>query len=280
MPYWPQFADTPLSESQEAELDEYFVTRATRPYDDRSWTSTSATLDSGAIRERIGLPMGSSGLTFTMFPNLSYDAALTAVQPAYDTATEWVARTIRFFRRWPRHTLVVKVHPSEHLSQPLDPMVEFLASEFDALPGNVRVIAPETRLTAHDVLAVSDIALVYTSTVGVEAAYFGKRVVNAGGGWHAGRGVSLDVNTPQQYHDVLNDLCSGRISPTTPRDVARRYAYTVFFRGVLPLHHFSFMYPNVTAVNLNRLEDLAPGKDPTMDIICRGILLDEPFLRS
>ena len=52
----------------------------------------------------------------------------------------------------------------------------------------------------------------------------------------------------------------------------------MFFRGALPIRHYSAMYPNITALHLNGLEELAPGRDAAMDVICRGILLDEPFM--
>jgi len=34
---------------------------------------------------------------------------------------------------------------------------------------------------------------------------------------------------------------------------------------------------NVTTLNIDSLADLTPGRDPSMDIICRGILRDEPM---
>ncbi|MHC4234624.1 MAG: capsular polysaccharide export protein, LipB/KpsS family [Planctomycetota bacterium] len=279
MPLWPRWRDVPLTENQEAELAEYFQGRATNPYQDWSWASTVPLQDPADIRRKMGLPPHPSGLTLAMFPNLGYDAAVTTTRPTYDTAAEWVAETIRFFERWPQHHLIVKAHPAErYRHQPaLDPTAEFLAATFDTLPHNILVIPPESSLTAHDVLRVLDVALVYTSTVGVEAAYFGKPVVNVGGGWHAGRGFSIDVNTPQRHFEVLSEICSGRLSPAAPRELGRRYAYSLFFRSTLPIGHFRAMYPRVTGLSLTNLQDLAPGREPTMDIICRGILSDEPF---
>jgi len=280
MPLWPKWKDIPLTESQNAELDEYFSRRAARPYEDHSWTSTAPIADPADIRRQIGLPSSRSGLIFAIFPNLSYDAKLTTRCPTYDTAAEWVAETIRFFEPWPQHHLVVKIHPSERIQQALDPTLDYLADNFPALPDNVHVLPPETHLMAQDVLRVADVALVYTSTVGVEAAYLGKPVVNVGGGWHAARGYTMDVTRPEQYLDILADICAGRRSCDPPKELGRRYAYAVFFRSLLPIRHFSAMYPRITGLHLNSLHDLAPGRDPTMDVICRGVLLDEPFCRE
>ena len=60
-------------------------------------------------------------------------------------------------------------------------------------------------------------------------------------------------------------------------ELARRYAYSLFFRIALPIRHFRAMFPNITGLHLESLSDLAPGQDPSIDLACRGILLDEPF---
>lgn len=277
IPLWPTWKDVPLTDRQNAELDEYFAQRATRPYSDQNWTDITPVDDTTEIRREIGLEPDAPGLVFAMFPNLSCDAAVTSTRPIYDTAAEWVAQTIRFFESQQQHQLIVKIHPSEKLRQALDPTMDFLAETFPSLPTNVHIVPPNSKLTAHDVLQVTDIALIYTSTVGVEAAYFGKPVVNVGGGQHAGRGFSIDAHTQAEYFETLTDICAGRVSPTGQRELARRYAYAAFFRSILPIRHYTAVFPNITSLNLDTLNDLATGCDPTMDVICRGVLLDEPF---
>jgi len=277
LPWWPQWRDVPLTPDQEAELDAYFAGRATRPYGDRAWTELTRGTDRNEVRRRIGLPATPSGLVFAMFPNLGYDAAVTTDEPTYATGAEWVVATVRYFAQRPEQYLVIKLHPAEALRAAQDSTGDALAAEFRTCPPNVHILAPHTNLTAHDVIEAADVVLVYTSTVGIEAGYLGKPVVNVGGGWHAERGISIDVTTPAQYFDLLGKICAGAV-PAVSRELARRYAYAVFFRGALPIRHYSAMYPNITALHLNGLEELAPGRDAAMDVICRGILLDEPFM--
>jgi len=279
LPQWPLWREIPLTASQETELDDYMVRRATKPYEDQDWTVTRPLVDPAEIRRQIGLPPEPSGQVFTMFPNLGYDAGMTVWRPTYDSAAEWVAQTFRFFERWPQHHLIIKVHPSESLRTALDQTTDFLAASFDARPDNLHVIPAETPLVAQDVIRVTDAVMVYTSTVAVEAAYFGKPVINVGGGWHAGRGCSIDTNEPGQYFNILTDICSGSRPLSQREELGRRYAYAVFFRSVLPIRHYSAVFPDLTELHLSSLDDLAPGRDTTMDVICRGVLLDEPFHR-
>lgn len=226
-----------------------------------------------------GRPGRGPARVFGMFPNLSYDAGLTSTDPAFPTAAEWVVQTIRFFgeRAAGDSVLVVKAHPAELERRVLDPVLSEVRRRCEVLPPNVRLIPPESTLTAHDVIRQLDVALVYTSTVAVEAAYLGKPVVLVGGGPHFGMGITHDVATPAEYFELLAEMCAGRMPPAVPRAVQERYAYAVFFRSVLPVRFYSERELNITAIHLDRLADLAPGYDESLDAICRGILLDEPF---
>jgi len=280
MPDWEWWKDVPSTAEEEAELAEYFERRAIRPYEDLAWFDISPLETASEIRQQVGLPAESTGLMFGMFPNLGCDSGVTTDCPAYDTAAEWVAESVRFFARYPQHHLVVKVHPAETCLSALDPTVDYLAATFGRLPPNIHVLPPDTSLTAHDVVSVLDIAMVYTSTVGIEAACLGKPVINVGGGRHARRGFTVDAASPLEYVNLLRAICAGRIMPLAETELARRYAYTLFFRCALPNRIYSALYPNLAELRLDSLEDLTPGREPAVDIITRGVLLDEPFCNT
>jgi hypothetical protein len=277
---WSTWRDKALTREQETELDAYFIARKTRPYENHDWTELRPTINDQDIRQEIGLPDRAVGHVFGLFPNLGYDAGLTKTRPMCETASEWVVETIRFFAAHPEHHLIVKVHPGERLRDACDPTVDLIRDTFGATPPNVHVVGPDTDLTAHDVVALLDVVVVYTSTIGLEAAYFGKPVINVGGGLHAGRGISIDCRSTESYFRLLTDICTGPAPTPARRDLARRYAYAVFFRSVLPVRFFSSVYPNVTGLHLDGLDELAPGQDDTIDTVCRGVLCDEPFHRD
>ena len=107
-----------------------------------------------------------------------------------------------------------------------------------------------------------------------EAAALGKPVMLVGGGWNSGRGFTQDVTSPQQYFELLQRLCAGTIEYEHPLELARRYAYALFFRSNIPINHYEVLDVGVTSLKINSLNDLAPGRDASMDVICRGILND------
>jgi len=60
---------------------------------------------------------------------------------------------------------------------------------------------------------------------------------------------------------------------------SRKYAYHFFFRRMIPLRSLKPLdhWP-LYHVGVSQLEDLKPGVDPGLDLICDGILSGTPFV--
>ena len=60
---------------------------------------------------------------------------------------------------------------------------------------------------------------------------------------------------------------------------ARKYAYHFFFRRMVPVPS---IVPTKAVppfrIELERLDDLLPGRQPGLDVICDGILNGSPFI--
>ncbi|MHC4211129.1 MAG: capsular polysaccharide export protein, LipB/KpsS family, partial [Planctomycetota bacterium] len=277
MPQWERWRDLPLTPEQDQALDEYLRQRATTPFDNRGEAWQVPRADPDEVRRLIGLPAEPAGRVFAMFPNLGFDAGKTSTVSAFDSAIDWILETMAFFAARPQHHLVVKAHPAERNRSARDSVLALLAQRYPTLPPNVHLIESGAGVSAHTVVRLADVALVYTSTVALEAAVLGRPVVLVGGGWNARRGFTLDVSTPAEYLEVLARLAAGEGPDPAPVALARRYAYSLFFRATIPISHVSVFDLDVASINLEGLEALAPGLDPSVDAICGSILRDEPF---
>ena len=274
---WDRWRSMPLSRAQDEALDAYLARRELTPYEFKGERWRNRVADPDAVRRTIQLPEQVGGRVVSMFPNVGFDAGKTKSRPAFDYAGDWVIETIRWFAGRGRHHLVVKVHPGEQHREARDPMAALIERRVGVLPGNVHLIGPDCGVTAQSVVRLSDVCLVYTSTVAVEAVGLNKPVVLAGGGRHAGHGVTIDVHDPAAYFDRLERITDGGERPEPPGMLGRRYAYAVFFRADIPIRHFRMLDIHVAEVLIDTLADLLPGRDPCMDALCRGVLLDEPF---
>ena len=276
---WERWRGVPLSPEEQHRLDDYLHARAHKPYDTYAapWQRTDAARRD--LARVLGLPEQRRGLVFGMFTNIGFDACVDETPASYAKPVDWIFETVEFFLRHPDHHLIIKTHPHEAWAKrpSLDRVDRLVDQRFGRLPPNIHLVPPESNIMAHAVIAVMDVGLVYSSTVTIEAAALGKPCLLTGGGPNAGKGITRDVVIGEDYAGLLAALCAGSLELQVDRELARRYAYYVFFRQSLPLSAFDVFDWDVTRINLGRLADLAPGRDAGMDAICNGILCDAPF---
>lgn len=275
---WDKWRHLKLTDEQECDLDTYLQRRETVPYEYRARYWRSSLTDPAQVWGQVGLPEDVDGLVFAMFPNLGFDAGKTkCAAAAFHSPNDWASLTVEMFKTRPEHHLILKAHPAEHYRRTRDSVLDAVIDRFDPLPPNVHLVPADTEITAQSLIRLADVALVYTSTVAVEAAALGRPVILVGGGWNAGRGIACEVRSPQEYTDLLRSILTGSYMPQANRTLARRYAYALFFRNDIPINHFCIEDVNVSDLTIKSLVDLLPSADPSMDAICRGILYDEPF---
>jgi hypothetical protein len=124
-------------------------------------------------------------------------------------------------------------------------------------------------------MAESDVVLVYTSTVGLEAAARGTPAAVAGVCHYRGKGFTTDIDQREQLARVLAEP---PVMSDGERDLARRYAYLFFERMMIP-------FPVVTRDGLRTdampasAAAIEPGADEWVDFVCDRITGREPFVR-
>ena len=275
MDSWETWKEEPLTAQQNQLLDSYLLRRECVPYEyrDQGWQATRT--DAADLADILGISnRGPQSLVFAMYPNVGFDAGKTkGVTAAFPTAKSWVQATVKVIARFPDHHLLLKQHPAKHHRVARDSSLDGL----DDLPPNIHVIPGSTEVTASAVARLSDIVLTYTSTVTAEAAALGLPVILAGGGWHSGRGIATEVETPEEYDQLIVRICTGEFMPPVDRELARRYAWALFFRNDIPVTHLRRKNLNITDICIESADDLAPGVHPSIDVICRGVLCGEPF---
>jgi len=149
------------------------------------------------------------------------------------------------------------------------------------LPENVKLIPPDSDINSYSLMKMSDFGLVYTSTTGLEMALLGKPVVAVGKVHYWNRGFTLDPKTEEEYFSMLDCLLnSGNDADIYKIDLemARRYAYFIFFKSSFALKYVnSNGFRDIPTLQLTSYDELLPGNDTVLDMICRGITEEKPF---
>ena len=216
-----------------------------------------------------------------LLTNVCWDAQLHYPANIFVDMLEWVFDTIEYFMKRPDLQLIIRVHPAEITAElpSRQRVVEEIQKRFGILPPNIFVVAPESKLNTYSLMEVCNAAIIYGTKTGVELTSLGIPVIVAGEAWIRNKGITVDPETKKGYYDVLDSLpFSNRMNEALIQR-ARQYAYHFFFRRMIPIeiirptkNAYSFSF------NVNKLDELMPGRNVGLDVICNGILSGRDFI--
>jgi hypothetical protein len=216
-----------------------------------------------------------------LLTNVMWDAQLHYPANAFPSMLDWILSTIEFFKLKPNLELIIRIHPAE-MSGTLPSrqlVVDEIKKHFDHIPNNIKIIKPNDPVNTYSLAKKCDTAIIFGTKTGVELTSMGIPTIVAGEAWVRGKGFTVDVDSPEGYLDELNKLpLKQRLSPDV-REKALKYAYHFFFRRMIPLNivkkskgHETFNYA------FDNIQDLEPGSDKGLDVICEGILTGNQYI--
>jgi hypothetical protein len=177
--------------------------------------------------------------------------------------SDWISRTVQYFAMRKDVQLVIRIHPGEQLTHGPS-MLTVIQASLPELPDHIHVIRPDEKVNTYDIMELTSLGLVYTTTTGLEMALQGIPVIVAGETHYRKARFCQAPNTWREYIDMLEtslaDLSARRLS-TEQIELAWNYAYRFFFEFPQPfpwrLLHF---WDDYKVWPLNRLLD-AEGQE-------------------
>ncbi|HZO24407.1 MAG TPA: capsule biosynthesis protein [Chloroflexota bacterium] len=268
----------PWTPAMEAQIQEYLKSRwsGTR---DWIWFHDEPDEDFAAYARDVGLDLNRP--IVALLTNVMWDAQLHYPANAFPSMLDWVLRTVEYFKSRPDLQLLIRVHPAEirGTATSRQPLVPELSRAFPELPANVFVIPPESQVSTYAAVAGANAAIIYGTKTGVELTSVGIPTIVAGEAWIRNKGLTLDASSPADYFEILARLPLAERMPPEQVERARKYAYHFFFRRMVPV---PCMIPTKAVppfkVAIDTIEDLLPGRQPGLDVICDGILTGSPFI--
>ena len=232
---WKVLGDRPLRDDQLQRLKEMYAARINA----KTWqnfTRRWQTAPSGggeATRQKLDLDDRPVILLAT---NVLGDSLTLNRQVFSQSMAEWIERAVAAFAARQDVQLVIRVHPGEVLKQDAS-MVDVINTALGEIPAHIHLIKPDEKINTYDIMDITDLGLVYTTTVGLEMAMRGIPVVLAGQTHYRGRGFTHDPDTWDAYFAILDrllgDLNSAQLSDKAV-ELAWRYAYLFFFEFPQP----------------------------------------------
>ena len=268
-----------LDDAEERRLLDFLLARR-RGEGDWAWVTPEAALrreehEADEIVATLGLDRERP--VIGLLTNVLWDAQLYYKGHAFDDMLEWLWFTIDHFAAHPEAQLLVRVHPHEVKRGNRQPVGPALRERYPVLPPNVHVVEYDSPFNTYVLMDLCRAVAIYGTKTGVELTPLGIPVIAAGDAWIRGKGLTIDVSTKDEYTTALHEAPTlERLDPATV-ELARRYAYHYFFRRMIPLTSFAAGASEPTLA-IRRLDDLAPGRDAGLDVVCEGILTGREFV--
>ena len=273
--YWER---RKLTADEEAQLQDYLDQRRLGR-GDRPWITPDAGLKRGyQQREELlrELDLDPDLPVLTLLTNVMWDAALYHEGQAFSDMLEWLWFTIEHVAARPGVQLVIRIHPHEVKAGNRQRVEREIGTRYRALPSNVRVVNFDSALNTYAIADLSRAVLIYGTKTGIELLAHGIPVVVAADSWTRNKQISLDARTRDEYASMLEQAPSLERLQGTSLERARRYAFHFFFRRMIPFA--SIAEGAEPLLGIDHVADLLPGRDPGLDLVCRGILNGEEFV--
>lgn len=218
----------------------------------RRWQGVSSQ-GAAKVRAQLGLDERPLALIPT---NVLGDSLTIGRQHFTGSMTEWIRRTMEYFRAHPAYQLVIRVHPGEQIGW--GPSVyDILLEHLPDLPENIHLLPADAEVNTYDLIEAADVGLVYTTTVGMEMAMSGLPVIVVGQTHYRNKGFTIDPDSWATFFQILDNLLSepGKHQPEREQmDLAWQYAYTFFFEYPQPFPwHLVYFWNDVEKWPLERV---------------------------
>jgi len=275
---WDLFRNIDLGPDKLKQVDEYILTRATQSEDSISLFSEKDYFPDD-LKRFLDTARNCNKKVFCLFTNISWDGYMYKQDDkTFSNMVEWVSDNIKYFKSRNDAFLIVKAHPAEnYYNVPVKYRIRSIIDK--GLPENIIFIDESANVKPVNLYEFIDVGLIYISTVSIEMALRKIPVVTAGvGGHYSNKDFTIDPVSKSEYFEIIDSYIKNNYRFTPDIDRAKNYLYFRFFGEALINDLLNIEKYKIKKINFKSLEDLMPGKNKVLDIICNGILNDTKFL--
>jgi hypothetical protein len=197
----------------------------------------------------------------------------------FESQADWVREVVHWVGLRDDVELVIKVHPNlggnSYIGKAVDELRIYQEMK-SVFPANVRMVWPEDSVSAYSLAEEADVGLTFGSTIGLEMAMLGKPVLLASRAMYESGSEILTVHSKESLPGML-ERCLHAPNHREIQRQAFRLAYYYIFRFELSFPAVKVLGLFENKLNYSHLEDLAPGKDDSLDHICDFLVKGRPL---
>lgn len=158
--------------------------------------------------------------------NSSWDAAALGLHTVFKDNTDWIVQTVRFLLEHTSVPVIVRQHPAERLeiARTTDDYGSLLQQHFGNHP-RLHFIAAQETINSYALLERVAAVVVYTSTIGTEAAALGKPVITPSSSYYSGLGFVWQCQDLASYQACLRRAAERQLVLTEAMRIDAQLCY-------------------------------------------------------
>ena len=170
-------------------------------------------------------------VNIVLFTNVLWDAQIHFKNAIFKDSLEWLCETIEFLVRQSNVNLILRIHPGE-IKGFVKSRVGVERRLRETLPdkalAKVKILPAASEINSYDLARKADFSIVDGSKIGIDLCALGLPVVVAGDCWTRGKGISIDVDSKEEYFETLClGISRGFEAPNEKQALA--LAYYIYF---------------------------------------------------
>lgn len=186
------------------------------------------------------LALNNKSKVVALFTNVEWDSTAMGLNLAYIDMFDWVSSIVEFAINEKTFDLIIRAHPGEskvpkHLKTQSQ-ICERIIKKYKYLPKNIHLIKPESDLSSYALSKISDVVMVYTSTLGLEFALMGIKPWVAATPYYSGKGFTVDIKSHGEFINLIRTEDLNNKLNKKELEAAIKLAYVIKFRRL-------FKYP-------------------------------------
>ncbi len=233
---WDRFSSYSLSKQESQMVDVYLRDRILQKNDVYAYNFGGLN-DLQELMKKFNIAQDHK--VITIFTNLIWDAANVSRDIAFKSPLDCINKTILQYQDRDDIHIIIRTHPAEKVLGTEERYGSLVRNMFTSLPKNVTIIEPEDDINSFSVIALSDIGIVHTSTVGLEMVIAGKPVILISDTHYRDKGFTFDATDSNNYFQQLDSLLEDGSLSQEYVDQARKYFYLMMFeyQHEMPIHY-------------------------------------------
>jgi len=278
--FWSEWAQVPLNRKS---LDVTLKWLIQRRYGaNLAWIPfNNSSISKSSLRTRMNL--SSNKRLWALFTSSTDEVAGDPLmQGPYESQSAWVHDVVQWVASRDDVELIIKVHPNlggnAYIGKAVDELQIYQKMK-SALPANVRIVLPEDSVNAYSLAEEADVGLTFGSTIGLEMAMMGKPILLASRALYQHGSQILTMRSKESLPEMLERCLQASPGRAIQRE-AFRLAYYYIFACEPPFPTVNVLGIYEARTNYTHPEDLAHGKDDSLDHICNFLINDRPLFDS